>query len=154
MTARTTIKLKPSAAPRDPRRPRVRGAAPLPTKVAPKSNAPVPGPGPAAGRSATGATAATPGRPRPTGQPPAPHPSAPAAPAVAAPAGLVRLSKLLSDRGLASRRQADDWIVAGWVRVDGEPATLGQRVLPSQRIDIDPAAKAEPGRSGSNHRIR
>ncbi len=154
MTARTTIKLKPSAPPRDPRRPRVRGAAPLPTKVAPKSDGAVPGRRPTASRPATDAAAAAPLRPGPAGQAPAPRPPAPAAPAQAAPAGPVRLSKLLSDRGLASRRQADDWIAAGCVRVDGEPATLGQRVLPSQRIDIDPAAKAEPGRSGSKHRIR
>ncbi|HSI60269.1 MAG TPA: pseudouridine synthase [Ideonella sp.] len=52
----------------------------------------------------------------------------------------VRLSKVLSDRGLASRREADDWIDAGWVKVDGEMAVLGQRVKPDQRIEVDPAA--------------
>ena len=52
----------------------------------------------------------------------------------------VRLSKVLADRGVSSRREADDWIAAGWVKVDGVMAELGQRVLPTARIDIDPAA--------------
>jgi 23S rRNA pseudouridine2604 synthase len=52
----------------------------------------------------------------------------------------IRLSKPLSDRGLASRREADDWIAAGWVKVDGQPAVLGQRVMPDARIEVDPAA--------------
>ena len=54
----------------------------------------------------------------------------------------IRLSKLMSDRGLASRREADEWIEAGWVRVDGEVASLGRRVHPEQRIDIDPRARS------------
>ena len=45
----------------------------------------------------------------------------------------IRLSKRLADQGLASRREADTWIEAGWVLVDGRPAVLGQRVLPHQR---------------------
>ena len=59
----------------------------------------------------------------------------------------IRLSKHLTDQGIASRREADDWIAAGWVRVDGEMAVLGQRVRPEQRIDIDPAARKEQARS-------
>jgi 23S rRNA pseudouridine2604 synthase len=55
----------------------------------------------------------------------------------------IRLSKHLSDQGLASRREADDWIDAGWVSVDGQMAVLGQRVLPHQRIAIDPAARQQ-----------
>jgi 23S rRNA pseudouridine2604 synthase len=46
---------------------------------------------------------------------------------------------------LVSRREADDWIVAGWVRVDGRVAVLGQRVGPDVRIDVDPAARAHQG---------
>lgn len=57
------------------------------------------------------------------------------------PADGVRLSKVLSDRGLASRREADDWIDAGWVKVDGVMAVLGQRVRPDQRIEVDPEAQ-------------
>jgi 23S rRNA pseudouridine2604 synthase len=52
-----------------------------------------------------------------------------------------RLSKLMSERGLASRREADEWIEAGWVRVDGAVARLGQRVRGDERIEIDPAAR-------------
>jgi 23S rRNA pseudouridine2604 synthase len=55
----------------------------------------------------------------------------------------IRLSKHLADQGLASRREADEWIEAGWVKVDGAMAVLGQRVLPHQRIEIDPAARRQ-----------
>ncbi len=52
-----------------------------------------------------------------------------------------RLSKRMSELKLASRREADEWIAAGWVRVDGQVAVLGQRVGPDVRIEIDPAAR-------------
>ncbi|MDE2275941.1 MAG: rRNA pseudouridine synthase [Burkholderiales bacterium] len=55
----------------------------------------------------------------------------------------VRVSKLMTERGLASRREADEWIAAGWVRVDGRPAVLGQRAAPDAAIEIDPRARAE-----------
>ena len=52
-----------------------------------------------------------------------------------------RLSKRMAELGLCSRREADDWIVNGWVRVDGKPvAELGVRVSRDARIEIDPAA--------------
>jgi 23S rRNA pseudouridine2604 synthase len=54
-----------------------------------------------------------------------------------------RLSKRMTALGLASRREADEWIAAGWVRVDGELAVLGQRVGPEARIEVDPAARQE-----------
>lgn len=54
-----------------------------------------------------------------------------------------RLSKRMAALGLASRREADEWIGAGWVRVDGTLAVLGQRVHPHARIDIDPAARQQ-----------
>jgi len=57
--------------------------------------------------------------------------------------GTLRLSKLMSELGLCSRREADEWIENGWVRVDGEKIdTLGSKVRPDQRIEIDPAAQA------------
>jgi 23S rRNA pseudouridine2604 synthase len=55
----------------------------------------------------------------------------------------IRLSKHLAEQGLASRREADEWIEAGWVRVDGALAVLGQRIRPGQRVEIDPAARRE-----------
>jgi 23S rRNA pseudouridine2604 synthase len=56
---------------------------------------------------------------------------------------MLRLSKLMSELGLCSRREADEWIEKGWVMVDGEVVdTLGTKVRPDQRIEIDPAAEA------------
>jgi 23S rRNA pseudouridine2604 synthase len=54
----------------------------------------------------------------------------------------MRLSKRMSELGLASRREADEWIERGWVRVNGQVVdVLGSRVLPSDQITIDPKAK-------------
>ncbi len=47
----------------------------------------------------------------------------------------------MADLGLCSRREADDWIARGWVRVDGAVAAVGLQVGPQARIDIDPAAR-------------
>jgi len=58
--------------------------------------------------------------------------------------GRIRLSKLMSEKGLASRREADEWIEHGWVRVDGQVvAELGSRVFPDQVVTIDPAAHSQ-----------
>ena len=46
-----------------------------------------------------------------------------------------RLSKRMADLGLCSRREADEWIVNGWVKVDGEIIdVLGTRVSPDADI--------------------
>jgi 23S rRNA pseudouridine2604 synthase len=77
---------------------------------------------------------------------PSPFPSKPALqdskfPSENAP---LRLSKRMSELGLASRREADEWIEKGWVRVDGEViSTLGAKVLPSQTITIEKSAQSE-----------
>lgn len=56
----------------------------------------------------------------------------------------MRLSKLMAERGLSSRREADEWIEQGFVRVDGVVvATLGTRVLPTQLIEIEPKAQLQ-----------
>lgn len=53
-----------------------------------------------------------------------------------------RLSKVMADRGLCSRREADDWIVNGWVKVNGEIIeTLGTRIDPDAEIVISTYAK-------------
>lgn len=53
-----------------------------------------------------------------------------------------RLSKVMSERGLCSRREADEWIENGWVKVDGRTvAELGSRVSPNVDITIDQAAQ-------------
>lgn len=49
----------------------------------------------------------------------------------------LRISKLMADRGLCSRREADSYIERGWVKVDGVIATLGERALPTQTITLD-----------------
>jgi 23S rRNA pseudouridine2604 synthase len=56
----------------------------------------------------------------------------------------VRLSKRMSELGLSSRREADDWIAKGWVRVDGKVVSeLGSKVLPHQKITVERQAAAE-----------
>ena len=53
----------------------------------------------------------------------------------------LRLSKLMSERGLCSRREADDFIAAGLVRVDGVIVKeLGTKVLPDVRITLEAEA--------------
>jgi 23S rRNA pseudouridine2604 synthase len=56
--------------------------------------------------------------------------------------GSVRLSKRMSELGLCSRREADDYIERGWVKVDGEVISeLGSKVLPDQQIELAPVAE-------------
>lgn len=57
--------------------------------------------------------------------------------------GTVRLNKRMAELGLASRREADDWIAKGWVKVDGKVAEMGMQVLPNVRIDIDKQAQGQ-----------
>ena len=53
-------------------------------------------------------------------------------------AEVVRLQKALADRGVASRRRAEELITGGRVRVNGEAVlTLGTKVPPDARIDVD-----------------
>ena len=55
----------------------------------------------------------------------------------------VRISKLMAERGLCSRREADTYIERGWVFVDGERVTeLGTRADPSVTIKLDKGALA------------
>jgi 23S rRNA pseudouridine2604 synthase len=74
--------------------------------------------------------------------PPAPPRSVSTSPPTSHDDGSLRLSKRMSELGIASRREADEWIARGWVRVDGRVvAELGSRVLPSQHITIDARAR-------------
>ncbi|MGZ3725071.1 MAG: pseudouridine synthase [Pseudobdellovibrio sp.] len=53
----------------------------------------------------------------------------------------LRLSKLMSERGLCSRREADEFIAKGLVRVNGEIVKeLGTKVLPNVRISLEAEA--------------
>ena len=49
----------------------------------------------------------------------------------------LRLNKHISESGIASRREADAWIAAGRVTVNGLPGTLGTRVKPGDAVLID-----------------
>ena len=83
------------------------------------------------------------GAPAPAQAPAQARPKAPPAPP-REDDGRVRLSKLMSEQGLASRREADEWIEQGWVCVDGEVVNeLGSRVFPHQTITIDPLARSQ-----------
>lgn len=56
-----------------------------------------------------------------------------------------RLQKLIAQAGLASRREAEQWISAGRVQLNGRPAVLGERADPARdRILVDghPLAQA------------
>ncbi|MDP2760887.1 MAG: pseudouridine synthase [Sideroxyarcus sp.] len=56
----------------------------------------------------------------------------------------IRLSKLMSEQGLCSRREADDYIAKGWVKVDGVTVSeLGTKILPTQKITLERAAQAK-----------
>lgn len=54
----------------------------------------------------------------------------------------IRLSKLMAEKSLCSRREADVFISRGWVYVDGERiTTLGAKVDPQQTVELDPQAQ-------------
>jgi 23S rRNA pseudouridine2604 synthase len=55
----------------------------------------------------------------------------------------VRISKLMAERGLCSRREADSYIERGWVKVDGVVVTLGERALPTQNITLERSAAVQ-----------
>lgn len=48
-----------------------------------------------------------------------------------------KLHKVLAEAGLGSRRDMEDLIVAGRVSVNGEPAHIGQRILPTDAVRIN-----------------
>ncbi|WAV93087.1 rRNA pseudouridine synthase [Oxalobacter aliiformigenes] len=56
----------------------------------------------------------------------------------------VRLSKRMSELGICSRREADEWIERGWVMVDGKVISqLGSKILPDQKITVRKQASLE-----------
>ena len=56
----------------------------------------------------------------------------------------IRLSKRMAELGLCSRREADEFIERGWVKVDGVVVdVLGSRVRPEQRIELVKSAETE-----------
>jgi len=59
-----------------------------------------------------------------------------------------KLHKVLADAGVGSRRDMEELIIAGRVSVNGQPAHIGQRVLPSDQVRVNgkPLARRQPGR--------
>lgn len=56
----------------------------------------------------------------------------------------IRLSKLMSQQGLCSRREADSYIERGWVFVDGQRiAELGSKIFPNQEIKLHAMAQTQ-----------
>lgn len=51
--------------------------------------------------------------------------------------GSVRLNKHISESGIASRREADAWIAAGRVTVNGAKGVLGTQVKPGDAVLVD-----------------
>src|SRR6202453_2557770 len=56
---------------------------------------------------------------------------------MSAPDKAVRLNKYISETGVCSRREADKWIEAGRVTLNGAPATLGHKVSQGDEVRID-----------------
>jgi 23S rRNA pseudouridine2605 synthase len=48
-----------------------------------------------------------------------------------------KLHKVLAEAGLGSRRDMEELIIAGRVSVNGEPAHIGQRILPTDAVRIN-----------------
>lgn len=49
----------------------------------------------------------------------------------------MRINKFISGSGACSRREADAWIEAGRVAINGERATLGSKVAAGDRVTVD-----------------
>lgn len=49
----------------------------------------------------------------------------------------ISINKFISSRGLCSRREADRWIDAGRVRLNGKVANKGNRVYPGDKVTVD-----------------
>jgi 23S rRNA pseudouridine2604 synthase len=49
----------------------------------------------------------------------------------------MRLNKFISESGVSSRREADAWIAAGRVSVNGAPGQLGTQVTPGDVVLVD-----------------
>ncbi|MFO1415293.1 MAG: pseudouridine synthase [Burkholderiales bacterium] len=140
----------PAAAPAAARRPQAQAASEGAAARSgpgkrPRRRAAAPVPAPAAAERAATSVAK---RPRAKSGPANAAPPRASAPAVRARPDAdesPRLSKRMSELGLCSRREADEWIARGWVKVDGTVVdTLGTRVERSARIEIaTPAAMAQ-----------
>ncbi len=60
-----------------------------------------------------------------------------------------KLHKVLADAGIGSRRDMEELIIAGRVSVNGQPAHIGQRVLPTDQVRVNgkPLVRKQPGKA-------
>lgn len=49
----------------------------------------------------------------------------------------ISLNKFISQTGICSRREADQWILAGRVQINGQSTQKGNRVFPGDKVTID-----------------
>jgi 23S rRNA pseudouridine2604 synthase len=61
--------------------------------------------------------------------------------AAVAPQEPIRLNKRMAELGLCSRREADEWIEQGWIKVNGVIAVMGTKVTPQDRVEVDKKAQ-------------
>lgn len=55
----------------------------------------------------------------------------------------IRVSKILAERGIASRSEADRMIEKGWVKIDGRVVQSGDRALANAQIALSPEANSQ-----------
>lgn len=55
----------------------------------------------------------------------------------------IRISKLMAQQGICSRREADAFLAAGRVTVDGQLVGVGDKAWPTQRIVLDQRGQAQ-----------
>jgi 23S rRNA pseudouridine2605 synthase len=53
------------------------------------------------------------------------------------PVETLKLHKALADAGHGSRRELEEWIAAGRISVNGEPAHVGQRISPDDKVRVN-----------------
>ena len=61
----------------------------------------------------------------------------------------IRLQKFLAENGVASRRKSEELIERGKVRVNGHPASLGDKVDPKYDLVTVSGERAVPVSSGN-----
>jgi 23S rRNA pseudouridine2604 synthase len=59
----------------------------------------------------------------------------------------IRISKLMAQQGMCSRREADAYLAAGLVKVDGVSVGVGDKAWPTQTITLQKQAQAQQASS-------
>ena len=115
--------------PRTPRAPRGAGAAPAPAPRRPRVEGD-------AARHPEGKRSAL-GQPERGERPARGRAQESGRPAATTLAEPERLQKVLAQAGVASRREIEEWVVAGRILVNGLPASVGQKIGPGDRVKVN-----------------